>query len=156
MCNPASNWALFIKRSSTHLRNSIAAPEKQTASTLYITLGSSGSWTWDWVKLSAFVIVLLSLTSFKRISRQIMQRHCACRTMTVWHQTTARETENRRLGSHWSNGSACFRIALVVLCHTLTVCAVLLQVEHSYSLHFALCWNYKALTSPHHLLGKMK
>ncbi len=27
--NPASNWALFIKRSSTkHLRNSIAAPEK--------------------------------------------------------------------------------------------------------------------------------
>ncbi len=23
-------------------------------------------------------------------------------------------------------------------------------------IHFALCWNYKALTSPHHLLGKIK
>ncbi len=22
-------------------------------------------------------------------------------------------------------------------------------------IHFALCWNYKALTSPHHLLGKI-
>ncbi len=44
--NPASNWALFIKRSSTkHLRNSIAAPEKQTISTVHVTVGSSGSWT---------------------------------------------------------------------------------------------------------------
>ncbi len=41
--NPVSNWALFIKRSSTkHLRNSIAAPEKQTISTVHITVGSFG------------------------------------------------------------------------------------------------------------------
>ncbi len=41
--NPASNWVLFIKRSSTkHLRNSIAAPEKQTISTVHVTLGSFG------------------------------------------------------------------------------------------------------------------
>ncbi len=41
--NPASNWALFIKRSSTkHLRNSIAAPEKQTISTVHVTLGCFG------------------------------------------------------------------------------------------------------------------
>ncbi len=41
--NPASNWALFIQRSSTkHLRNSIAAPEKQTISTVHVTLGSFG------------------------------------------------------------------------------------------------------------------
>ncbi len=41
--NPASNWALFIKRSSTkHLRNSIAAPEKQTISTVHITVGCFG------------------------------------------------------------------------------------------------------------------
>ncbi len=41
--NPASNWALFIKRSSTkHLRNSIAAPEKQTISTVHVTVGCFG------------------------------------------------------------------------------------------------------------------
>ncbi len=41
--NPVSNWALFIKRSSTkHLRNSIAAPEKQTISTVHVTVGSFG------------------------------------------------------------------------------------------------------------------
>ncbi len=42
--NPASNWALFIQRLSTkHLRNSVAAPEKQTISTVHVTLDSSGS-----------------------------------------------------------------------------------------------------------------
>ncbi len=41
--NPVLNWALFIKRSSTkHLRNSIAAPEKQTISTVPVTVGSFG------------------------------------------------------------------------------------------------------------------
>ncbi len=41
--NPASNWALFIKRSSTkHLRNSIAAPEKQTISTVHVMVGCFG------------------------------------------------------------------------------------------------------------------
>ncbi len=57
---------------------------------------------------------------------QLMQQHCACRTIVVWYQSTARATENRR--------STCFRITLAVLwCHTLIVCAVLLQVEHSYT-----------------------
>ncbi len=37
--NPASNWAAFIKLS---LRNSVAAPEKQTAFTVHVTLGSFG------------------------------------------------------------------------------------------------------------------
>ncbi len=70
---------------------------------------------------------------------------CAHRTIVVLHQSTARATENR-----------CFRIALAVLCcYTLIVCALLLQVEHTDTFHL-MCWNYKALTSPHHLLGKIK
>ncbi len=44
--NPASNWALFIKRSSTNtLAKLHCCPEKQTASTVHVTLVSSGSWT---------------------------------------------------------------------------------------------------------------
>ncbi len=39
-------WALFKKLSSTNTIEKLrCSPEKQTASTFYITLGSSGSWT---------------------------------------------------------------------------------------------------------------
>ncbi len=37
------SWAEL--KSDEHLRNSVAAPKKQTVSTVHITLGSSGSWT---------------------------------------------------------------------------------------------------------------
>ncbi len=44
--NPASNWALFIKHSPTNtLEKLCSCPEQQTASTVYVTLGSSWSWT---------------------------------------------------------------------------------------------------------------
>ncbi len=41
-------------------------------------------------------MVLLSRAGFKRIWRHLMQRHCARRTIAVWHQSTTRATENRR------------------------------------------------------------
>ncbi len=44
--NPTSNWVLFIKRSSTYTLVKLhCCPEKQTASTVHVTLCSSGSWT---------------------------------------------------------------------------------------------------------------
>ncbi len=36
---------LVYKTFDNNMRNAIAAPEKQTASTVHVTLGSSGSWT---------------------------------------------------------------------------------------------------------------
>ncbi len=43
MCKSSVELGLVIKRSSTkHLRNSIAAPEKQTISTVHVTLGCFG------------------------------------------------------------------------------------------------------------------
>ncbi len=69
-------------------------------------------------------VCFLSRAGFKRIWCHLMQRHCARRTIVVWHQSTARATENRR--------STCFRITLAVLwCQTLIVCVVLLQVKHT-------------------------
>ncbi len=85
---------------------------------------------------SASVMVLFSRAGLKRIWWHLMQRHCAHRTIAVWHQST-RELQ-RAVGSHWSiynNGSACFRIALTLSCHALIVCTVLLQVQHTYISH---------------------
>ncbi len=46
---------------------------------------------------SASIMVLLSHTGLKRIWRHLMQRHCTRRTIVVWHQSSARATESRRL-----------------------------------------------------------
>ncbi len=43
MCKSSSNWALFIKRSTTNILVKLhCCPEKQTASTVHVTLGYFG------------------------------------------------------------------------------------------------------------------
>ncbi len=73
--NPASNWALFIKRSSTkHLRNSIAAPEKQTISTVHVTVGSFG-------KLNKVILTSQPKTHF---FRDILPERVPCCQPADW------------------------------------------------------------------------
>ncbi len=55
--NPVSNWALFIKRST--LAKLHCCPEKQTASTVHVTLGSFG-------KLNKVIFPLQPKTHFFR------------------------------------------------------------------------------------------
>ncbi len=65
--NPALNWALFIKRSSTNTLVKLhCCPKKHTASTVHITLGSFG-------KLNKVLFFLQPKTNF---FRDILPEQC--------------------------------------------------------------------------------
>ncbi len=81
----------------------------------------------------ASVMVLLSRAGFKQMTSSNAAALCTQndRCMTSKHCESYRE-QTAHTESIYNDSSACFRIALAVLwCHTLIVCAVLLQVQHT-------------------------
>ncbi len=105
---------------------------------------------------SASVMVLLSCAGLKRIWRHLMLRQCARRTIVVWHQSTARATESRWLPLIYIMTAPRAFESLSLYFDVIRWSSVWCCSKSNTPIHFALCWNYKALTSPHHLLGKIK
>ncbi len=79
------------------------------------------------------------VTITKNTSQQTLLRfglrHCCPDPQLVSEPVRQKES--------FTDGSACFRIAYA------------LASQSPAHAHFSLCWKYKALTSPHHLLAKI-